>query len=250
MTDRAPQRGGTDAALRRSGFAASAGGPPCGGLAALRQAVEADARRAPFDVCVETYRAAGRDPSVPILCAGSLDAPFAALGRELGREEVHLGEPLVGMGGRRFRRAFHDAVLAPSAGPAPRAERRFDAILDHVLLTNTVPYRPVDNVAYDRATVERFRPFVETLLGELWRGGVVLALGETAVRWFAPYAAPGAADALWEDPARRFVDTLDVTIRGRAFVVAPLPHPSPLSPFKKEFAAILARRVGAGRQRA
>jgi uracil-DNA glycosylase len=212
-------------------------------------AIEAEARRVPFDVCVETYKAAGRDPAVPLLCAGSLDAPFAALGRELGREEVHLGEPLVGMGGRRFRRAFHDAIVAPSAGPAPKDERRFAAILDHVLLTNTVPYRPVDNVAYDRATVDRFRPFVETLLGELWTGTTVLALGETAVRWFAPYGAAGAADALWEDAARRFTDTLDVTIRGRALVVAPLPHPSPLSPFKKEFAAILARRVAAARQR-
>ncbi|MCE9637379.1 MAG: uracil-DNA glycosylase family protein [Planctomycetes bacterium] len=215
-------------------------------LAPLLAAIEAEARRAPFDVCLDTYRAAGRDPAVPIVCAGSLDAPFAALGRELGREEVHAGEPLIGMGGRRFRRAFHDAVLAKSLGPAPKSERRFDAIFDHVLLTNTVPYRPVDNVAYDRATLVRFRPFVETLLADLWRGHTVLALGETATRWFAPYAAPGAVDALWADADRRFTDTIDVEIRGRAIRVAPIPHPSPLSPFKKEFARLLALRTEAG----
>jgi uracil-DNA glycosylase len=242
---RSLQPRGERAAPRRS-LTVGRGSDP---LAALAEAVEIEARRAPFDVCADTYRAAGRDPAVPILCAGSLDAPFAALGRELGREEVLLGEPLVGMGGRRFRRAFHDAVLAKTAGPAPKSERRFETVLGHVLLTNTVPYRPVDNEAYDRATVERFRPFVETLLADLWRGQVVLALGEAAARWFAPYAAPGAAEALWADASRRFTDMLDVTIRGRALVVAPLPHPSPLSPFKKEFAAILARRVASADQR-
>lgn len=209
------------------------------GLGDLVAALTREARRAPFDVCAETYRAAGRDPSVPIVCAGSLDAPFCALGRELGRDEVHAGEPLVGMGGRRFRRAFHEAAI----GPAPASERRFEAIFPHVLLTNTVPWRPVDNEAYDRATVARFRPFVETLLAELWTGRCVLALGETALRWFAPYAPDGAADALWCDPERRFEDTLRVTIRGRGMEVAAVPHPSPLSPFKKDFAAIVARRV-------
>ena len=215
----------------------------------LSRAVEAEARRAPVDVCLDTYREARRDHAVPILCAGSIDAPFCALGRELGREEVLLGEPLVGTGGRRFRRAFHDAALAPSRGPAPKSERRFADVLDRVLLTNLVPYRPVDNRAYDRATVTRFRPFVETLLGELWTGTTLLALGETSLRWLAPYAEPGAVDALWTDPARRFEETLAVTIRGRRLVVGALPHPSPLSPFKKDFAALLARRVSAGRPR-
>jgi uracil-DNA glycosylase len=201
--------------------------------------VEREARRAPFDVCLDTYRGACRDPNVPILCAGSLDAAVCCLGRELGRDEVIAGEPLVGIGGRRLRRALHEALI----GPAPPAERRFDAVLGRVLLTNLVPYRPVENQAYGRATIDRFRPYVERLLADLWRGRLVLALGESATRWFAPYAAPGAADALWEDPKRRFVDTLDVTVRGRALVVAPVPHPSPLSPFKQEFAAIVARRI-------
>lgn len=215
----------------------------------LLRAIEDEARRTPFDVCLDTYREAGRDPAMPILCAGSLDAPFCALGRELGREEVLLGEPLVGTGGRRFRRAFHDAALAPTAGPAPKSERRFARVLDRVLLTNLVPYRPVGNRAYDRATVARFRPFVEALLAELWTGTTLLALGETSFRWLAPYAAPGLVDAVWTDPARRFEETIPVTVRGRRLVVAVLPHPSPLSPFKKEFASLLARRVSAGRPR-
>ena len=214
-------------------------------LAELTAAIEAEARRAPFDVCRDTYREAGRDPAVPIVCVGALDAPFCALGRELGRDEVLQGEPLIGASGRRFRRAFHDAVVAPVEGPAPKSERRFEAILPHVLLTNLVPFRPVDNVAYDRATVDRFRPFVERLLADHWRGRTVLALGQHALTWFAPYAAPGAIDAHWADADRRFVATLDVTIRGRRLVVAPVPHPSPLSPFKREFGVRLAAHLNA-----
>jgi uracil-DNA glycosylase len=205
----------------------------------LAEDVEAEARRAPFDVCLETYAAAKRDPNVPIVCAGSTSARWCAVGRELGREEVHAGEPLVGMGGRRLRRAIHEALV----GPAPKTERAFRGVLDRVLLTNLVPFRPVDNEAYDRATVDRFRPFVERLLADVWTGDVVLALGETSTKWFARYAADGAVLALWSDADARFRETLPVEIRGRRLILAPLPHPSPLSPFKKEFASLVAQRL-------
>jgi uracil-DNA glycosylase len=201
---------------------------------------EREARRAPFDVCAETYRAAGRDPWIPILCAGEPSARWCAVGRELGREEVHAGEPLVGMGGRRLRRALHETLL----GPAPAAERRFAGVLARVFLANLVPFRPVDNEAYDRATVERFRPFLERLLADVWTGDVVLSLGKESTLWFSPYAANGAVAALWADADGRFRDTVDVTIRGRRLVLAPVPHPSPLSPFKKEFASLVAWRIG------
>jgi uracil-DNA glycosylase len=112
-----------------------------------------------------------------------------------------------------------------------------------VLLANLVPYRPVDNEAYDRPTVERFRPFLERLLADVWTGDVVLSLGETSTKWFAPYAKDGAVLALWADVDARFKGTLDVEIRGRRLTLAPVPHPSPLSPFKKEFASLVARRL-------
>lgn len=215
--------------------------PDADALAALARDVEREARRAPFDVCRDTYREAGRDPAVPVLTAGSLTAPLCAFGRELGRDEVLRGEPLVGASGRRLRRTLHETLI----GPAPRDERTFAAVLGRVLLANLVPYRPVDNEAYDRATVDRFRPFAERLLGDLWTGGTVLALGQDATLWFAPYAADGAVAALWADAGARFRDTLPVTIRGRHLTLAPVPHPSPLSPFKAEFASIVTRRVTA-----
>ncbi len=208
-------------------------------LRGLLTAIEAEARSAPFDVCVETYAQAGRDPAVPIAVAGNPSARWCAVGRELGREEVIHGEPLVGMGGRRFRRAVHEALL----GPAARSERRFDAVLDHVMITNLVPYRPVGNRAYGKRTRDRFRPFVERILAEVFEGERVLALGEHAVKWFARYAADGAVAELWADRAGRFQLSLSIEVLGRTLTLQPLPHPSPLSPFKSEFAALLAARL-------
>jgi uracil-DNA glycosylase len=213
--------------------------PTSEALARLTADVEAEARRAPFDVCGDTYRDAKRDPCVPIVCVGSPSARWCAVGRELGREEVHAGEPLVGMGGRRLRRALHESLV----GPAPKEERAFRRVLDDVLFANLVPFRPVGNKAYDRATVERFRPFLERLLAEIWTGDVVLSLGMESMRWFSRYADPGAVEALWDDAAARFRDTLPVVIGGRRMTLAPLPHPSPLSPFRSEFAELVRRRV-------
>lgn len=212
-------------------------------LTRLAKEIEREARRAPFDVCRDTYAAAGRDPAVPIVAAGSLAARWCCMGRELGKDEVLAGEPLVGASGRRLRRVLHETLI----GPAPKTERRFAAVLDHVLLTNLVPYRPVGNKAYGPATLTRFRPFVERLLADHWTGGHVLALGLDAFRWFAPYAEPGAVEAQWAHKERRFAAVLPVEIRGRRLELAVLPHPSPLSPFKAEFPRLLRARITAGR---
>ncbi len=210
-------------------------------LAALSVDVQTEARRAPFDVCLKTYATAGRDPADPIVSAGALDAPVCCFGRELGREEVHAGQPLFGAGGRRLRRVVHEALV----GPIAKTERRFEAALDHVFLTNMVPYRPVGNRAYNRATVDRFRPYVERLLGTIWTGTRIAALGQNAFLWFAPYAAPGEVKATWSDREHRFDITLDVKIGGRTLQLACIPHPSPLSPFKAQFAERLRAQLRA-----
>ncbi len=208
-------------------------------LAQLAAGIEVEARRAPFDVCHETYDAAGRDTAVPIVSAGALDAPVCCFGRELGREEVHEGQPLIGAGGRRLRRVVHETLI----GPAQKTERRFDAVLEHVFLTNMVPYRPVGNRAYGKRTVNRFRPFTERVLGDVWSGRRIVALGQDAFLWFAPYASPGAVKDAWTDRERRFDVTLRVEIAGREVELCCIPHPSPLSPFKARFAELLAGRL-------
>src|SRR3954468_6183056 len=115
-------------------------------IAAVRR--EADAADFPIDEPV--YRRAGRDPRDPILFAGSLEAPVCFVGRDLGKDEVAGGQPLIGAAGRQVRlgvlAAWGDRELAAEAQPATGPD--LQAVLGDVLLTNTVPYKPPGNKAY------------------------------------------------------------------------------------------------------
>jgi uracil-DNA glycosylase len=127
-------------------------------------------------------------------------------------------------------------------------------VLDHVLLTNTVPYKPPGNKAYSNPVKERFRPFVAELLAAHWRGGDrVITLGTEAFQWFAPYAADRAAfDAFWKRDDRyeaEFPCTLvakegDGRAVNKPLTLLPLPHPSPLNQrWYPLFPGLLARRL-------
>src|SRR5690348_14754042 len=107
--------------------------------------LEQEARRAHFPVDLEVYERHGKDASRPVLFAGSLSAPICVFGRDLGKDEVAAGEPLIGAGGRLVRAGVYEAWH----GTAPlKSDRRVEAALEHVLLTNTVPYKPPGNKAY------------------------------------------------------------------------------------------------------
>lgn len=194
------------------------------------------------------YEQAGLDPLQPVLCAGSLNAPMAFLGRDLGRDEVLRGQPLIGGAGRRVRRA----VYARATGhEAPSGDALLSEALDLALLTNTVPFKPVGNKAYPRAVREAMRPHVAALLACLWTGGIVVTLGTEAWEWLRPYADGAAMDALWARPDR-YERTLACVLRAecggraveRAVSVAPLPHPSPLNrTYWDAFPALLQARI-------
>ena len=175
----------------------------------------------------EVYAQCGRDHARPILFAGSLDSRVAFLGRDLGREEVKLGEPLIGGAGRRIRTSLYRCLLdrEPESG-----NRYMHEATSQALLTNTVPFKPIGNKAYPAAIRERFRPYIERLLTCCWTGSTVITLGNEAFHWFAPYAEPGVLDELWQRPDRyessiACIITSDRTARN--VLVAPLPHPSP-----------------------
>jgi hypothetical protein len=68
-------------------------------IAATRREAEA----ADFPIDEPVYRRAGRDPKEPILFAGSLDSPVCFMGRDLGKDEVAAGQPLIGAAGRLVR---------------------------------------------------------------------------------------------------------------------------------------------------
>ncbi len=204
-----------------------------GPIQELLRRVREEAER--LEVCVDRdiYTLAGRDPVEPILFAGSPDAPIAVVGRDLGREEVLAGQPLIGSAGRRVRSALYRML---TGNQPPEGDRSMETILPHVLLTNTVPFKPVGNKCYPTAVRERFRPFLAELLTCHWKGHCVITLGTEAFRWFEPYAPAGAIEAFWKDGDRfeaEMACVLEVVRHGtvvhRPVTVAPLPHPSPLN---------------------
>lgn len=195
----------------------------------------------------DAYAAAARDWCRPILLAGRLDAPLCVLGRDLGREEVLLGEPLVGAAGRRLRRALHSCLLGTEPDKEDRYVRR---VLSHVLLANIVPYKPVGNSPFAREVREAVRPAVEFLLACAWKGRVILTLGAEAFHWFEPYCPPGTVRQFWSR-ADRFQALLECSLAAhcagvqkvKPVTIAPLPHPSPLNRrFYEEFEHLLAAR--------
>lgn len=216
----------------------------------LIEAVHREALRAEFPVDAAVYERAGRDPRVPILFAGSLDAPVCVFARDLGKDEVAAGQPLIGAGGRLVRAGLYQAAHGE---PPPDKDRALESVLDRALLTNTVPYKPPGNKAYSGAVKGRFRPFQAELLAAHWRGGDrVITLGTEAFQWFAPYAAdPDAFEAFWRSEDRyesevacTVVADADGRLMERGLTLLPLPHPSPLNQrWYKKFPGLLARRL-------
>jgi uracil-DNA glycosylase len=214
----------------------------------LMEDIQHEAQRAEFPVDRPVYEKSARDPSRPILCAGEFDAPVCVFGRDLGRDEVAAGEPLIGAAGRLVRvgicKARHGTVPATS-------DRRVARALDDALLTNTVPYKPPGNKAYAAAVKERFRPFVAELLGRHWKGDCVITLGTEAFLWFMPYGDADAFNAFWRR-ADRYEAAVECVLKvqtpagavEKLLTLLPLPHPSPLNQrWYQQFPTLLGRRL-------
>jgi uracil-DNA glycosylase len=209
----------------------------------LIEAIAREAKRAEFPIDRPVYEKAGKDPEQPILFAGSLEAPVAVFGRDLGKDEVAEGQPLVGAAGRLVRLGLVEAFGEPPA----KSDKKLEAALAFALLTNTVPYKPPGNKAYAESVKERFRPFVAELLTVHWQGDVVISLGTEAFQWFARDAEPGAADEFWAREDRYEAELPCVLVAAgvnKPIRLAPLPHPSPLNQrWYKQFPDLLARRL-------
>ncbi len=211
----------------------------------LQERVEIEARREPFPIDEPIYRAAGRDPLEPILFGGSLDARVGFFGRDLGREEVRCGEPLIGAAGRMVRSGVHRALT----GEEPAGDEDLALAARQVFLTNTVPYKPPGNRAYLEGVKRRFRPLLAELIVEVWSGDYLITLGNVAYRWFRPYGDRVALDAFWSDQERRYREVMEIEVTtdggaSRRLLIAPLPHPSPLNQrWYRQFPELLAARL-------
>jgi len=196
--------------------------------------VQQEAQRSKFPIDIPVYESAGIEPTKPILYGGNLTSPLCFFGRDLGKDEVHARQPLIGASGTMVRQGFYYAV---HQAKAPTREDLDHTTIERVLLTNTVPYKPPGNKAYLTQVKNRFRPFIEQLFVLHWQGNQVITLGTEAFKWFAPYGNPGEIDSFYRRDDR-FEHQLTVNLstednqgrsRTKAIALLPLPHPSPLN---------------------
>ena len=149
---------------------------PCDAINSPIRELIGDARReaerggVPIDHAV--YARSGRDAMEPILFAGSLAARLCIVGRDLGKDEVHAAQPLIGAGGRLVRQGIIRNGMKRSsiADENLLASRALEAALEQALLTNTVPYKPPGNKAYSDEVRSRFRPYSRTTARRLLDG--------------------------------------------------------------------------------
>ena len=213
-------------------------------LAQIRQ--EADREAFPLDIPV--YEAAQKNPKEAILYAGNLKSQICFFGRDLGRDEVHAGQPLIGAAGTLVRKGFYRAMYQQS----PNSADALQVICDRALLTNTVPYKPPGNKAYSTQVKERFRPFIERLLVIHWQGTQIITLGTEAFKWFTPYGGKAEIDQFWRR-SDRYQAKLPITLTAtdnagkahqRQVSLLPLPHPSPLNKqYYAKFPQMLQQRL-------
>ena len=218
----------------------------------LTEWIREEASRGEIPVDRPAYEQFGKDPGEPILYAGSLAAPVGFLGRDLGKEEVKFGQPLIGAGGKLVRQGILRAWNHPET-TEPLTRTQLEIALRYALLTNTVPFKPPGNKAYADPIKERFRPFLLRLLTRFWSGQHIITLGTEAFRWFEPYGSRqefrgrGRLDD-------RFTSTFSCQLpilesdpdrpATKEIVVLPLPHPSPLNRrWHAQFPSMLAERL-------
>jgi uracil-DNA glycosylase len=218
----------------------------------LCEEIRASAHREEFPIDVPVYERFQKDPFQPILYAGSLEAAVCIFGRDLGKDEVRLGQPLIGAGGKLVRQGLRRALQAEGSADV-ESPGEPQIALGYALLTNTVPYKPPGNKAYSDPVKQRFRPLILELLTRFWTGHHIIPLGTESFRWFEPYGdvpefrSRGRSAARFDSlfPCRLPVPGSEHS-RSQAKLVSvmPLPHPSPLNRrWLGEFPTMLVRML-------
>lgn len=210
--------------------------------------IQAAAQKEAFPLDRPVYEAAGLDPTVPILYAGNLASQLCIFARDLGKDEVSAQQPLYGAAGRLVRQGLYRAIFQQE----PASPQDLQKVCAHVLLTNTVPYKPPGNKAYSTAVKQRFRPFLERLLVEHWQGDHIITLGNEAFAWFIPYGKKGELREFFLR-GDRYTASIKVTLpatnhfshaQPKIVTLMPLPHPSPLNQkYYAQFPRLLAERL-------
>ncbi|MBW4681715.1 MAG: uracil-DNA glycosylase [Microcoleus vaginatus WJT46-NPBG5] len=205
--------------------------------------IQQEAQRETFPIDEPVYQAAGVEPTQPILYAGNLNSNLCFFARDLGKDEVHAKQPLCGAAGTHVRKGLYRAIYHQE----PDKTTDLSSVLDKVVFTNTVPYKPPGNKAYSEAVKKRFRPFLEQFLLFHWQGNRIITLGNEALKWFLPYGEKGAMKEFFEQ-SDRYTGSIQITLtsgdKQRLVMLQPLPHPSPLNQkYYAKFPQMLQQRL-------
>ncbi len=196
--------------------------------------IKTEAQKEEFPVDIDVYKSADKDPNEPILYYGNLESNICFLARDLGRDEVIAGQPLIGASGQLVRQGFYQAIHQEKT----EDKTKLDSIKDRLILTNTVPYKPPGNKAYLQKVKKRFRPFIAQLLVCYWQGTQIITLGTEAFKWFKDYSTKEEIEQFWSQGDSRYQSSLQVNLtaknddgetKNKLVTVYPLPHPSPLN---------------------
>ncbi len=217
-------------------------------IATLIAEIETEAKREEFPIDIPVYKSANLDPTHPVLYAGNLQSPLCFFGRDLGRDEVHARQPLIGAAGTLVRQGFYQVIH----GKKTSNPKELQTVCARVLLTNTVPYKPPGNKAYLVKVKKRFRPYIERLLVIHWQGNQIITLGTEAFKWYASYAEKGKLDSFFKK-SDRYEAKLTVALTAtdetgtqfsKSITLLPLPHPSPLNQkYYSAFPQMLQQRL-------
>lgn len=162
---------------------------------------------------VACYRRHGRDPCMPLVGLGRLDARWCFLGRDPGEQEVRLQRPFIGPAGQKIRAVMAEVGVGE----------------DEVYWMNTVPFKPIGNKPWSMAVRRQCRPALLELLAA-WEGTQIITFGEAAFKWFGLDAAQRrSVEAFWQRADKyqvSFATSLCISGVERHFMVCPVPHPS------------------------
>ncbi len=201
--------------------------------------IQQEAERESFPIDEAIYQAAGLIPTKPILYAGNLSSKLCFFARDLGKDEINAQQPLYGSAGSLVRKGLYRVLFNKEA----QTKEDLANILEYVILTNTVPYKPPGNKAYSEGVKKRFRPFLEEFLLDHWQGDQIITLGNEAFNWFIPYGKKGELKEFFTQ-SDRYIQSISITLKSKQIKLMPLPHPSPLNQqYYAQFPALLNQRL-------
>jgi uracil-DNA glycosylase len=219
------------------------------GLNNLLNRIRKIAEQTDMPIDKSVYDKCSKDYLEPILYAGTLDADYGILARDLGKDEVINGEPLIGAGGQKLRRILTEFYT----GKEPfKEEKHHKEAMKHIMFTNIVPYKPVGNKVFSKKIRRKFTPLIAEFLIIHWKGSYLMTLGTEAYKWFEQFCDKDRLEEFWKDDENRYEKEIKCKIsteidgkkQSKVITLAPLPHPSPLNRrWTEQFPSLFRNRL-------